>query len=643
MPIITFQPSGKTVDVPEGTELLDAARNAGIDIESPCGGKGTCGKCVVRITSGNVDSQQPGPLSESAIKRGYTLACKTKILDSPVTVEIPEQSGKTGGQFIDETKDTCLITKDLLPEDFKPDPLTVKISLDVSEPQLADGLSDLDRITRSIQKELGKKEVIYTLPVIRETAEALRKENGKITVCIARTPEQFHVTHIEPGDGTERYFGIAVDIGTTTVAVQLVEMTTGKILSTQTAYNDQIDCGLDVISRINYARRPDRLEELRIRILKTINNLIDSLCGGNEVEQREIHYAVLAGNTTMVHLLLGLVPEYIRLEPYTPTLLTAPLLKAAEIKIGIHPKALVYISPAVGSYVGGDITAGLLCTDIAAGTDDINLFIDIGTNGELAIGNRDFLVTCACSAGPAFEGGGIDHGMRAALGAIDNVEIDAETGMPSYHTIGDVRAEGICGTGMISLMANLFVTGWLDAAGKLNREKESPAIWVNGRQAHYIIVPEGESASGKPVTVSEIDIENIIRAKAAIYSACALMLEQVGMGFEALSNIYIGGGFGRFLDIEKAVVIGLLPDLPREKYHYIGNSSLMGAYLVLVSEEKRRCQLELAGRMTYMELSTEPAYMDQYTGALFLPHTDKKRFPTVKGNPQNTQKDTEKK
>jgi len=432
-------------------------------------------------------------------------------------------------------------------------------------------------------------------------------------------------------------------VGTTTVAVQLVSMPTGKVLATQTAYNDQIDCGLDVISRINYARRPNRLEELRTRVLKTINTLIDQLGDGNEVERDEIRNAVVAGNTTMIHLLLGLVPEYIRLEPYTPTLLETPFLKAEEIGINIHPQSMVYFAPAVGSYVGGDITSGLLCTDIASGSEEVNLFIDIGTNGELVIGNSDFLVTCACSAGPAFEGGGIDNGMRAALGAVDNVEIDGETGMPVYRTIGNVPAKGICGTGMIVLLANLFLAGWLDAAGKLNREKKSPAIRTDGRQAHYIIVPAEESATGKPVTISEIDIENIIRAKAAIYSACALMLEQVGLGFDALSTIYIAGGFGRFLDIDKAITIGLLPDLPRERYRYIGNSSLMGAYLVLVSGEKKRRQLELAGRMTYMELSTEPAYMDQYTGALFLPHTDIKRFPTLKDGPQNTQKDTEKK
>jgi uncharacterized 2Fe-2S/4Fe-4S cluster protein (DUF4445 family) len=629
MAIITFQPSGKTIDVPPGTELLDAIRKAEIEIESPCGGRGTCGKCIVRIISGKVDSESLGVLSASAVSRGYVLACKTKILDESVTVEISEQISKEGGQFIDETDETCLVRRDLFPQDWQPNPLTLKCTLDVPGPQLEDGLSDLDRLTRAIDQQLGKKDVTYPLPVIRQAAEALRQENGKVTVTLADTPNLYQVIRIEPGDRYVQHFGIAVDIGTTTVAVQLVHLPTAKVLATQTAYNDQIDCGLDIISRINYARKPDRLEELRKRILKTINHLVNQLCKGNEVESRDVCSAVIAGNTTMMHLLLGLPPEYIRLEPYTPTILKSPHLTAGEMGIEINPQSCVYISPAVGSYVGGDITAGLLSTDIAKDSKDVNLFIDIGTNGELVIGNRDFLMACACSAGPAFEGGGIDQGMRAAVGAIEKVEVDPGTGIATYQTIGSVKPKGICGSGMISLLANLFLTGWIDPAGKLNRTKESPAIQVDGRQARYIIAPAEQSAGEKPVMISEIDIENIIRAKAAIYSAVSFMLEQVGLGFDDLANIYIGGGFGRFLDIEKSIIIGLIPDLPRERYHYIGNSSLMGAYMVLVSQEFKQRQMELARRMTYLELSTDPAYMNQYTGALFLPHTDINHFPSV--------------
>jgi uncharacterized 2Fe-2S/4Fe-4S cluster protein (DUF4445 family) len=305
-------------------------------------------------------------------------------------------------------------------------------------------------------------------------------------------------------------------------------------------------------------------------------------------------------------------------------------LTAREIGIDVNPETRVYIAPAVGSYVGGDIASGLLCTDIAADSERLNLFIDIGTNGELVVGNREFLLACACSAGPAFEGGGIECGMRAAIGAIDRTSVDPDSGIVSYQTIGDEKPAGICGSGMISLLADLFLTGWIDPSGKLSRDRKSKAIQIENRKARLVMVPAEKTASGSPIAISESDIENIIRAKAAIYAACSLMLEQVDLDFEHLDNIFIGGGFGRFLDIEKAIVIGMLPDLSREKYHYLGNTSLMGACMTLLSRKSRERQMDLCRRMTYVELNTNPAYMDQYTGALFLPHTDIERFPSVK-------------
>ena len=629
MPRVTFQPFGKTVEVAEGTPLIMAARYAEIDIDLPCGGKGTCGKCIVRILKGDVDSDSLGVLLPSTMSEGFVLACKTKVLNFDIVVEILEQSGSQVGKFVDETDDTCLIRHDLLPADWQFDPLALKWVVNVPKPQYEDGLSDLDRLTRAIQADWGKKHVQYPLPVLQKVADTLREQDGKVTVTLIRESDRYHVIELEAGDESTQHYGIAVDIGTTTVAVQLVFLPLAKAIATRTAYNDQIHCGLDVISRINYAQKPERLAELRSRILKTINKLVVQVCKGHHVNPVQVCNAVIAGNTTMVHLLLGLKPEYIRLEPYTPTILEAPYLTAEQVGLQISPQSWVYLSPSVGSYVGGDITSGLLCTDIAANTEDIHLFIDVGTNGELVVGNREFLMTCACSAGPAFEGGGIEYGMRAAIGAIERVDVDPETGIASYQTIGDVPPKGICGTGMISLLANLFLTGWIDAAGKLNRSRSSDVIISDGRISRYIIVPKEKSGLDKDITISELDIENIIRAKAAIYSACSLMLEQVGIGFDDVANIYIAGGFGRFLDIEKAIVLGLVPDVPREKYHYIGNSSLMGAYMVLVSQDYRQRQTDLARRMTYIELSTDPGYMNQYTGALFLPHTELKFFPSV--------------
>ncbi len=628
MPLVEFIPNHRQVDVPPGTPLLDAAKLAGVEIVAPCGGKGTCGKCIVKIISGQGDSDSLGMLDSEAVAEGQVLACKTKVLDSPLTVEIPKPIESEGGKFTD-LNEVHLVREELLPKEWEYDPLAAKWFITVPPPQLEDGLSDLDRLTRTIQKEWGKEKVVYSLRVLRTIASTLRAQNGQVTVTLIREPEQLHVINFEPGDTTSRLYGIAVDVGTTTVAVQLIHLTDRRILGTRSDYNAQISCGLDVISRINYAKRPDRLIELRDRVLKTINTLITQVAQSHQVDPQEISNAVISGNTTMTHLLLGLDPEFIRLEPYTPTVMEVPYLTAEQIGIAINPDSWIYLSPAVGSYVGGDITAGILCTDLAAETDAVNLFIDIGTNGELVLGNREFLMACACSAGPAFEGQGLDCGMRAALGAIEKVQIDPVTGQAAYATIGNVPPRGICGSGIIDLIANLFITGWIDAAGKLDRSGKCKFITIEGRIARYTITPVEKSASGKPITISEIDIENIIRTKAAIYTACALMLDQVGLKFTDLNHIYIAGGFGRFLDIEQGIILGLIPDVPREKFRYIGNSSLMGSYMIAVSQDYRRRQLELSRRMTYLELNTNPGYMDQYTGALFLPHTDLTRFPTV--------------
>lgn len=630
MPKITFLPLRKTVNVRPGTELLEAASKADVEIPVSCGGNGTCGKCLVRIDSGEVDFTSSGILSRTEKSEGYVLACKTRVLDKPIKVFVPEQIEDKEGKFTDTYDDIGLVRQELFPKNWQFDPLAVKWVVDVPPPKPEDGLSDLDRLTRRLQLEWGKKEFVFPLDIIRQVADILRIQDGKVTVTFVRGADRHHVVGIEPGDSTFRQYGIAVDIGTTTVAVQLVFQPLAKSIATRTDYNDQIKCGLDIISRINYAKSPERLAELRLLVLKTINRLIKKASASQKIKTEEICNAVISGNTTMIHLLLGLNPDYIRLDPYTPTILNTPNLSAVDIGIDINPKSWIYISPGVGSYVGGDITAGLLCTDLASDTEDINLFIDIGTNGEIVVGNSDFLMGCACSAGPAFEGGGIRDGMRASLGAIERVEIDPETGMASYSTIGNVKPRGICGTGMISLLANLLLTGWIDSAGKLNRTRACRAISVSGRHAIYTVVPSEESDTSKPIIISELNIENIIRAKAAIYSANTLLLEQIGIRFEDITNIYIAGGFGRFLDLKMATVIGLIPDLPTEKFKYIGNASLIGSYMILVSQDYKEKQLKLANRMTYIDLGKDPNYMDKYTAALFLPHTDLDSFPSVK-------------
>ena len=631
MPTITFQPAGITVHAEAGTDLIDAARLAGVEIDAPCGGKGICGNCAVRVLAGNVVSDGARVLTPEERNAGYVLACRSSLGNHDVTIEVRDLPDRHGGQFGD-AEDLALLEPSWLSQADEIQSLAQKYLLHVPPPQKSDGLSDLDRLARTLRQGLGVQDIRYSVPVLRQLTDALRVDAGRVTVTAAdERPDaspsgHIRVTALEGGDTTARHYGVAIDVGTTTVAVQLVDLAKGKVLGVSTDYNGQLACGLDVISRIDYARRPGRREELRRRVLKTVNHLIGELAHRSRIEADALAGAAVSGNTTMIHMLLGLNPETIRLDPFTPTVLSVPMLSASDVGIRIGPAAPVLFSPAVGSYVGGDITAGILCTDLADDGEAVDLFMDIGTNGEVVLGNRDFLLAAACSAGPAFEGGGIKCGMRAATGAIERVDVDRETGRAAMQTIGGAKPRGICGSGMISLLAALLKAGWIDAAGKLNRTRLSEAIRINGRKAVYVLATESESATGRAVSVDEQEIENIIRAKAALYAACSLMLAQVGMAFRDLSKIYIAGGFGRYLDLDDAIAIGLLPNLPRDRFHFLGNASLRGSYRILVSEQYRRKQSALARRMTYLELTTTPDYMDQYTAALFLPHTDPSAF-----------------
>jgi uncharacterized 2Fe-2S/4Fe-4S cluster protein (DUF4445 family) len=626
MPVITFNPSGKSVIVPDGSSLLEAAKLAIVSVEVPCGGNGLCKKCLVRVASGKVNFENNGALSDSLINEGIVLICRTTVADEPVCIEVLSQLDKEQGKFAEATEDIRLIDKDLLPKDGDIAPLIQKILITVSAPEMGDGLSDLDRFKKAVSAALKNQFIHLPISLLQILPQLLRAEDGNITVTYFENSNGIDIVDIEASNTVATNYGVCIDIGTTTIAIQLVDMINSHILASKTDYNAQIECGLDVISRINYARKPERLKELRDKVLATINGMINQITAAHKIENKSIYNVSIAGNTVMMHLLMGIIPENIRLSPYTPAVYTVPFYTAEDLGIEVNPNTYIYMAPSVGSYVGGDITSGLLCSSLSTGSEDVCLFIDIGTNGEIIVGNNDFLLGCACSAGPAFEGGGIENGMRASKGAIELVEIDKETGKSTYSAIGGAAPAGICGSGLISLIANLFNTGWIDAAGKLNRVKSCESIEVYGKNARYIIAAASETESGKPIYITEADIDNLIRAKAAIFSACLVLLEKVQMDFKSLSRIYIAGGFGRYLNIEKSTVIGLIPRLDAEKFKFIGNSSVMGAYMTLVSKKHRDKELELAHKITYIDLSTEPEYMNQYTAAIFIPHTDSRMF-----------------
>lgn len=627
MPAVTFLPSGATLRVPPGTLLVEAARMADVGVVVDCGGEGTCGKCAVRIAEGEIEAGRTDALSSDALARGVVLACQASVLNGDVTIEVlaaePSVAVPAAGGCGSEEG------RSVLPEGRTVDPPVTVWTGTLPPAAPDDGLSDMERVIRAIDNRRRERAIRPGLAAVRAVSSAVRDAGGALTATIFREGEELHLLRVEAGARTGPVLGLAVDLGTTTVWIRLVDLRTGRVAVTEGDYNGQISCGMDVISRINYARLRERREELRRRVLDTIRGLLQKACSRIQAECGDIVSAVVSGNTTMAHLLLGLNPEHLRLAPYTPAVLEVPFLRSADVELGISPEAPVWFSPHVGSYVGGDITAGLLCADGAFEGEPLWLYIDIGTNGEVVLGNGEFLLGCACSAGPAFEGGGISCGMRAAAGAIDGFSLEPATGRPRWHTLDGSLPVGICGSGMIDFVSNGLLAGVLDAAGRFDPRHPSPALRSENGRLVFEVVPAGESGTGEPIVVTEADVANVLRAKGAIYAGCALLLEQVGVGYEDLAGIFIAGDFGRHLDVEQAVVLGLLPDIPGERFTFLGNASLDGSARILVSEEYRRHQLSLARRMTYVDLGGEPAYMNQYTAALFLPHTDLERFPRV--------------
>jgi uncharacterized 2Fe-2S/4Fe-4S cluster protein (DUF4445 family) len=439
---------------------------------------------------------------------------------------------------------------------------------------------------------------------------------------------------------TTPLWSCAIDIGTTTVSLWLVDLITGQVKVQVADYNGQIARGEDVISRIIFAGKEGGEAEMRTRVLETINSLIRQACLKAGILTREVYKAVIAGNTTMMHLLLGLPAESIRLAPFVPAVNRFPPITGREAGVEMHPEGAVDCLPGVASYVGADITAGAL----SSGLDDAaetTLFLDVGTNGEMALGNREWLVTCACSAGPAFEGAGVIHGMRATAGAIDSVWINGETFEPGIRVIGGGRPKGLCGSGLISLLAELFLTGAIDKAGKFDTSLPTKRIRMGEHGDEYVIAWAGESATGQDIVLSRVDIDNLLRAKAAIYAGFSVLAAQVGVPLEDTAQVLVGGSFGRYINVEKAVQIGLLPDMPWEKFKFLGNTSVRGAYLALLSREARRRIDEIAARMTYIELSADNTFYDAFMSAMFLPHTDLEKFPSVREALSGTTKESD--
>jgi len=622
---VTFLPFGVQIQSEAKATILDAALKAGATIFATCGGKGTCGDCAVQVISGDVKEKKAFSLPKQLAAQGYVLACQTEI-SNDVVVKLPrydEVSIKsvTGSEYFEDQKDN-------LSGVFEVAPPIKKIALGLPAPTLEDNYSDLKRIERELLKKHGISDTECEFSVLQKLAESLRKDNGNVSVVLLSLDGKWNIIDVFPQSQPSGIFGICCDIGTSTVVLQLIDLKNGKVLSTASSYNLQIQCGEDIISRIIYSQKPGRLDELQALIVKTINRLIEKVSQACQIDPSQIYLSSLSGNTTMIHLLLKLDPRYIREEPYVPTVNRIPLVLARDLGLLTHTEARTYCAPAIGSYVGGDITSGLLNTPVLNEKEKISMFIDAGTNGELVVGNQEWLMTCACSTGPAFEGSGTSCGMSAVTGAIENIKLN-ESGEPAYNVIGNTKPKGVCGSGLVDILAELFVHGFIDRHGKFLEKQARDRLVDTDYGKGFLIEFAENSYWGKDIVITEKDISNLIRAKGAVYSACSLLLKNVGLEFKMIDSFYIAGGFGQSLNVENSIRIGLLPDLERRRFKYIGNSSLLGAYLLLLSEKNRKIVDTITSKMTYVELNTESSYMHEFTGSLFLPHTELKLFPTV--------------
>lgn len=582
-----------------GESILETLHNSGIYLPASCGGKGICGRCKIRVVKGKIKTDSFFSITEEEKAKGYVLACQS-YPESDIFIEIPEKlitvSDRISRAYIE------LVEKPFKTKPFLLNPSVKKFHIKVNPPSIEDSHADFERIKQALPNN-----VFISREVVAELPEILRRKKWQITATVSDG---------EIVDFTDSFlYGAAIDIGTTTIACAVIDLEKGELIETTTCYNSQARYGDDVITRIIYAEEnPGGLSILKKCVVDDVNALVNAVLMRHK--DGKIFYFCIAGNTTMMHIFWGINPEYIRKEPYTPVLNHYPLWKSRDAGLLSEHDVPVYTLPSVAGYVGGDIVAGVLASGMYM-EDELSLFIDIGTNGEIVIGNKHWLVTASTSAGPCFEGSGIKCGMRAVQGALEAFSYFKESDKFEIKVIGEKKPMGICGSGMIDIVSELFSKGVIDRKGKL---LEGSSKWIK------IFDDEPGFFITENCYISQSDIDNIIRAKAAIYAGISTLFKEVGINEKDISKVYIAGGFGEFLDVKKAVRLGMLPNLSEGKFRFLGNASLAGAILCLLSKDLRNEAERIADTMTYIDLSRSKIFMEEYVSALFIPHTQTERF-----------------
>ena len=616
---ILFEPEGRKITVAPGVSVLEAAYKAGVAIRSECGGKGVCGKCRVIVPDKNaaavVTEDENKHLSPNELGLGYRLACRA-VLKKSTKVFIPEESRILARK----------IQASGLERPLQPKPHVKKLRLKLAKPALLDARPDLERLMDALKNEHGFKSLEIGYEALKKLPEVLRGYEWHVTVFLFCDRE---IISIEEGDASEEILGLAVDIGTSKIVGCLVELSTGKTLSLGFVENPQIIHGEDVISRITFSADDQvKLENMQKLLVQGVNTILSYTCAQAKVNPRKVYEVTVVGNTVMHHFFLGVNPKYIAISPFTPAMKRPMNVKAKELGINICSEGNVHVLPVIAGFVGADAVADVLASGIHE-FEKLSLLLDIGTNTEVFVGNSEDILSCSCASGPAFEGGHIKHGMKAVTGAIEKVSITPEFDV-EYKTVDDVAPVGLCGSAMIDVLAELFKRGVINKRGRFNANVKTPRLRRVNNELEFVLVWKEESGTSQDITITQKDISELQLAKAAIFTGCSILMKRKNVRLENVERLLIAGSFGSCISTENAKLIGLVPDVPNERIMFVGNTALSGAKMALVSVDARETAEELSRRIRYIELASDPDFHTEFADAMFIPHKNLDRFPSVK-------------
>lgn len=621
---VSFPSLGNVVEADADTSLLEAAGKAGITINSICGGDGICGRCKMIVKKGKVRGDVSMLLTREEIRRGMVLACQT-YPDSDLVVEIPEETYAREKIAIDKDAQRFrAISPGVETREFLKQTLVTKVFLKLQHPTLDDNLADWQRIERMLEKSAGIRTMQAGLKIMRGLPQTLRRNGFAITALLGRRSGVCEIMDIESGDTSDVNYMAAIDVGTSTIVAHLLNATELSTVDAEACFNSQSIYGREVTARIISSEKRG-YEHLQEALVGDINRLVLTLAQRNNVSLRNINAVICSGNTVMMHLLLGLPANNIRRNPFIAASLQPPPFRAAEVGIQINPRGLLFSVPGISAWVGGDLTAGILATGMQE-YDGIAMLMDIGTNGEIILGNKDWLMACSASTGPALEGASVECGMMAEQGAIERIYI--EDGRIRWKVIGNVAPAGFCGSGIIDLIAVMLDLKIINRAGRFI-EGCSPALTFENGLGKFVIVEKEDTLRGKPVFIEQDDIDNVMTAKAAIFAAAKTLLDRLQLKFTDVDKLFIAGGFGSYINLENAVKIGLLPEMPLSKVQFVGNTSIWGATIAAFSEEAYMLLRDIRKKTTYYDLLGSHDYVDQFTQAMFLPHTNIELFPSA--------------